>query len=299
MSRLALSLLCAFFLLGASETDERVITGDGVVAGSLNGVPFRLRVEPGALAIPIVTADIARQAGLKAGPFDWEYVIGEKKVEGESAVARIDFGKGPEKRRVAWTQRRAAETVDGVVGPGMLREDVIRFVLRPEIEGEREAVFRMVGQGGMEEKWGERFARIEVGGAPLRVQFDPLRARSVATANAGARLAAAFDGIIGQADGMMIIGFGIERPIRTLTLGTALQIGSLSLDEVAVRTNDFGSIDRIRTERRNSDPNEIVVRATTTRAKNHDQLILGADYLDACSQIIFDKRRKQIRLRCI
>ena len=46
------------------------------------------------------------------------------------------------------------------------------------------------------------------------------------------------------------------------------------------------------------DPDEIVVVAKGNRDANRDRLTLGADLLDRCSSIIFDKPAKQIRLTC-
>ncbi len=303
--RSLLLLTTAMVLLGASAPDERVIARGGLVNGSLNGLPLRLRVEPGAVAMPIVTEDAARRAELNAGPFDWSYQIGEQSVTGQSAVARIDFGTGRrERRRVGWTERPYASGFDAVVGPGMLREEVIRFDLGPARDGERTATLRMVGQGGMEEKWGERFALIQVGGEKLRVQFDPYQQRSTATANAGARIAAAHQGRLADDTHLLPIAYAIERPARTLRLGTPLEVGPLSLTSMSVRTNDFGSIRRIARDDGRApgpsepDPNEIVVSATVTKSSRYDQLTLGADVLQRCSRIVFDKERDEIRLTC-
>src|SRR5688572_6795030 len=102
MRRLALSLL-ALLTLGAAKPAEIVVQGNGVFNGSLNGVPARLRIDPAAVSVPIVTAQLARRAGMKNGIFDFEYVIGPKRVSGETGVALIDFGRGRIKRRVGFT----------------------------------------------------------------------------------------------------------------------------------------------------------------------------------------------------
>jgi hypothetical protein len=115
-----------------AQPGERVVTGDGIVAVTVNGAPGRLRIDPAAPALPILTEALAGRAQLRAGPFAFAYLVGPERVPGRSAVGRIAVGDEarPRKRRIGWTGRPYAGGADGVIGPGGLPEPVIRFVLR-------------------------------------------------------------------------------------------------------------------------------------------------------------------------
>src|SRR5690349_11181293 len=94
------------------QSQERVVSGDGIVTVTLNGAPGRIRIDPAAPALPIFTAPFAAgQAQLRAGPFAFAYLVGPQQVPGVSAVGRIAIGEGarPRKRRVGWTGRPYVE----------------------------------------------------------------------------------------------------------------------------------------------------------------------------------------------
>ena len=103
--RTAIIAALAPLLVSATAPREWVVRGDGAVSGSINGIPARLMIDPGATAMPMITSTIARRAGLKPSFFDFEYQVGPQRVIGESAVGRIDVGAGPDKRRIGWANR--------------------------------------------------------------------------------------------------------------------------------------------------------------------------------------------------
>jgi hypothetical protein len=292
-----LGLLIIGLIAGAARgPSEYVVRGDGMVGGTVNGVPARIRIDPAATATPILTTALAQRARLKAGPFDFEYLIGPKRILGQTAVTRLDFGLGSIRRRVGWTAAPYRGVADAVIGPGLLPVSAVRFELRPTRAGERVSILPMVGQGGIEDAWGERFALIDVGGSPLRVHFDPGRRRTIATASAGARIARAMGGHFSGAAEPVEIVFGVVRPVRSLQLERPLLIGPLSFRELGVRTHDFGSVRNI--PEANADPDEIVVVARGKKKPKGEQIKLGADVLDRCSSIVFDRAARQIRLSC-
>jgi hypothetical protein len=279
------------------QTGELVVSGDGIVPVTVNGVPARIRIDPAVPALPMLTTDYAARARLRAGPFAFGYMVGPEMVSGRSAVARIAVGAGarPRKRRVGWTGRPFAAGVDGVVGPGGLPHQIVRFVLGPARPGERTVALPMADEGGLLGGWGHSYAVIDLGGTPLRIRFDPHHPRTLATAGAGVRLAASNDARIGGEVESPEIAFGISRPVRTLHLGKPLQVGPLTITRLGVRTADFGNAASIREE--GGDPDEIVV---TARRRDHrrDRIAIGADLLARCSSITFDKRAREIRLTC-
>lgn len=293
-----LTIAASLLLTAAAPPSELVVGGDGVVPAIVNGAPGRIRIDPAVPALPMLATGWANRANLRPGPFAFGYLVGPEQVDGVSAVARIGVGEGatPRRRRVGWTRLPYLTGADGVIGPGGLPQRAIRFVLRPSMPGERTVSFPLVDEGGLFGGWGGTYALIEVGGAPMRIRFDPHHPRTLATAGAGVRLAAALDGRIGGETESLEIAFGIRRPVRTLRLARPLAIGPLTIATLGVRTSDFGNASSIREE--GGDPDEIIVTAGRRRNLRRDRISLGADSLARCSSILFDKRARQIRLTC-
>ncbi len=290
----------ALLLVGAAEParDEFVVTGDGVVAASVNGAPGRIRIDPAVPSLALLGPHWAASARLRASFFGFGYLVGPNEVAGASTVARIAVGAGaePRRRRIGWTARPYAANADAVIGPGGLPQPVVRFVLRSSLPGERTVSLPLVDEGGLFGGWGGMYARIDVGGSAMRIRFDPYHPRTLATAGAAVRLASAHDGTIGGETRSQEIAFGIERPVRTLRLARPLAIGPLSLSTLGVRTADFGSTASIREE--GSDPDEIVVTGRRRRDTDRDRIAVGADALVRCSSIVFDKEARQVSLTC-
>ena len=298
MTGTSLFVACGAMLLvaAADAPRERIVTGDGISPGNVATIPGRILVDPGAPSMLMLAPDYAARIGLRPGMFGMRYMVGPVSVDGSSAVTTIDTGGGPRKRRVAWTVRPYTADADGVIGPGGLVEDVVRFALRTPRPGERTVTLPMVDAGGLMGGKGGLFARIEHGGQPLKVRFDLRHRRTVATAGAGVRIAAALNGRTeGEVERAEIV-FGVERPVRRLHLAAPLQVGPLAIDRLFVRVADFGDASIIADER--DDPDEVVVTAGKKRDPDRDRLSLGLDQLDRCSSIVFDKPAGQIRLSC-
>ena len=277
--------------------NEYVVAGDGIIRVSVAGVPGRMRIDPAAFAVPLLDAPYANRARLRPGPFGFANLVGPKEIRGVTAVTRISLnGASPLKRRVGWTERPFYEGADGTIGPGGLPQQVIRFVLRPSLSGERTVTLPLVDEGGLLGGWGGMYALVQVGGTPMRVRFNPYHPHTLATAGAGVRIAAAHDGRIGGETRAVPIAYGVSRPVRTLRLGRPLQVGPLAIAALSVRTADFGNASAIREE--GGDPDEIVVIGKKRRNEARDRLWLGADQLARCSSIVFDKRARQVRLTC-
>lgn len=294
-------LLSSALALGAAPprpAAELVVSGDGIVAAMVADVPGRIRIDPAAPSLPILSASWAGRAQLRPGPFAGIYQVGPQQVRGVSAVTRIGVGAGaePRRRRVGWTARPYLAGADGVIGPGGLPQRVIRFRLRASLPGERTVTLPLVDEGGLFGGWGAVYALIQVDGAPVRIRFNPHHPQTLATAGTGVRLAGAFDGRLSGAAERVEIAFGIARPVRTLRLGRPLLIGPLAISSLGVRTNDFGDASAIPEE--GGDPDEIVVTGRARGNGGRDKISLGADSLARCSSIIFDKAARQVRLTC-
>lgn len=292
------SILALGLLTGAARpAQERIVADDGIVDATIAGVSGRIRIEPSGTAMPLITSAYAERAKLKSGMFSFDYAVGTQRVYGKTGVAVVDLGTGPFKHRIGWTERPYTTKADGVVGPGGVPEGIVRFVLRTPAPGEHTVALPMTDQGGLASGWGERYALIDLGGQPLRIRFDPYHARTLATASAAARIAVAQGGTLQGGVEKTEIAFGIERPVRTMTLARPLTIGPLQFATLGVRIADQGSAAGIPDAADPIDPDEIVVTAKS-RKPGRDRLSIGADLLARCSSIVFDKPARQIRLTC-
>ncbi|MHA6721509.1 hypothetical protein [Sphingomonas sp. RS2018] len=298
MSRMLLAG-AALLALTAAAPAERVIHAGQPVAATVAGVPVRLLVDPGAPSILMVDAATAGRAKLKPGPFAMRWMVGPVIVPARTAVVRVDSGGGVEKRRIGWTERAYADGVDGSVGPGGLKQDVVRIVLRAPRAGEHESMLPMVDGGGLFGGAAGLFGQVTIDGAPVRIRFDLRRRTNMTSAGAAVTLARVYDGLLAKEVHEGEVVFGVKRPMRVMTLARPLTIGTLALRTIDVRTSDFGNANGIATERAEPDPDEIVVTAKGKRNRDRDRISIGTDTLAACSSIVFDKRAKVIRLSCL
>src|SRR4051794_9841206 len=116
----ALMLIAVASVAAAEPPQELVVGGDGIVSGSVNGVPGRLRIDPAVPTMPILSTAWAQRVGLRPGPFAFGYLVGPETVRGRTAVAHIAIGNGVAavRHRVGWAERPFTAEADGVVGPG-------------------------------------------------------------------------------------------------------------------------------------------------------------------------------------
>lgn len=287
----ALALIVPFAVQAAKPGARPfIVAGDGVMPATIGGVAGRIRVTPWAPPAPVLNPDMAARIGLKGGWFGIVLKVGPVKVPGKTSVTRLGFAGMDFRRRVVWFDRRYDAGADAAIGPGGVPADVIRFNLGDPLPGERTVVMPMV-----QNLFQPTFSRIIVGGRAISILFDPQHVRTLATANAGAAIAAANGGKLVSGQGKAEIAFGIDRPVRTLKLATPLMVGPLRLDSMAVRIADGGSVSGIPDA--DADPDEIVVTAGKKRP-GRDVLIIGREQLDRCSSITYDKRAKTITLSC-
>ena len=295
----AIGLLAVGAALSAKDAPhERLVPADGLVAARIGEVAMTVRIDPAMIAMPMLDSAHAALAGLKAGPFPMQFAVGPQVFKGQTAIAPIALAGGaPFKRRVGWATRSRTAGIAGAMGPGGIPEPRVRFTLRPPVAGERAVTLPMMKSGGLFGDWGASEAMILVGGQPMRLRFDPHHPRTLATAGAAVRLAAAQGGTLSGAAVPVEIAFGVERPVRTLTLARPLQIGPLQLATLGARTSDYGRTSAI--AEAEPDPDELVVVARGKKADpSRDRLNLGADMLARCSSILFDKPARRITLTC-
>ena len=303
-SRLAERFLAKAGKPAAEREGERVVSGDALVAVTVNGRPLHLHVEPGGPGLMLLAPAVREELGLRMSGFlgfGVCYRVGGERACGGTHVAKVGWGaEKPEKRRIGWMNRDYRPPADGTVGPAGLPERVIRFALRPPRAGEQTVTLPMHGGTGLFGGWFAIDGVMNSGGTPIHVSFDPYRPHSLATASAAVALAASQQGTMTAETGRQEILFGIERPYRMMKLGRPLVLGGLSLDRIGVRVTEGNIAGRIAEEGaapEKADPDEVVVTAKVKKPRP-GSLIFGADALARCSSIVFDKRAREIRLTC-
>ncbi|WP_203308976.1 hypothetical protein [Sphingomonas beigongshangi] len=299
--------VAALTTIGAAPAERVVRIDDPFVAVSVNGAAFRVRIDPAAPNMPLIAKTADRGAKSRRMGISYVFGVGSTTIVADTEVARVDYGAGPVKQRIGRTRQPfAAVAPQGSIGPGGLPEPVVRFVLHAPLVGERTVTMAMVRPGFPEtlfgSGWAASEAQIMFDGAPLRVRIDPLHPRTLATAGAAVRIARHNDGTLSGEAVSTEIRFGIERPVRTMTLARPLAIGPLAIDRLGVRIADNGKADAIREADSGpvkTDPDEIVVTASgKKRDLRRDVVSLGADVLARCSSIVFDRAAAVIRLTC-
>ncbi len=308
-------LVSSVALAGDTVTAIRDVPVGGMIAATIDGKPVTLRVDPAAPGLVFVTTAVAERLALKGGALGLGYSVGGQGAMQATTVRPMTFGTNAVKRRIGfpsrkhetkgkaadprWVGRPYADVGDGTIGPASLPEPVVRILLNAPRAGERTVALPMVDGGGLLGKLSGTFAQITIGGQPIRVRFDPYHPRTTVTANAATLIAQAQRGTLAGLTAPVEIAFGIARPVRMMTLATPLLVGPLALSSLGVRTTDVGNAAAIPdADAPPPDPDEIVVVAKGKRDANRDRLTIGADLLDRCSAIVFDKPAKQIRVTC-
>jgi hypothetical protein len=289
-------------LATVQDQSEIIVKGDGIIRVGINGKIAALRIDPAAPGIPLIRRQFATKAGLKVkrgSPDDISYLVGRTLVPVRSQLVKVDFGRGVSKTRVGWSEVPFLNGADGSIGPGGFSEEVVRFVLRDPVSGEKTVALPMerdAPSSGGANQLSAIFGLIAVEGKPMRVCFDPHHARSLVTAGAGRRLARQNGGVISGDAVPTEIFFGVRRPVRTLTLQQPLQIGRLAIGSLGIRTSDRASVAGAEEI---GDAEDIVVTAKgIKRDPRSDTLSLGGDYLSRCSSIVFDRKKRVIELTC-
>lgn len=308
-------LMGSVALAGDTVATIREVPVGGMIAATIDGTPVTLRVDPAAPGLVFVTTAVAERLVLKGGALGLGYSVGGQGAMQATTVRPMTFGTDAVKRRVGfpsrkheikggvadprWVGRAYADIGDGSIGPGSLPEPIIRILLGAPRAGDRTVALPLVDGGGLLGRLSGMFAQIMIGGQSVRVRFDPYHLRTTVTANAATLIAQARGGKLVGIAAPVEIAFGIARPVRTMTLATPLLVGPLAVSSLGVRTTDVGSAAAIPdADAPPPDPDDIVVVAKGKRDANRDRLTIGADLLDHCSAIVFDKPAKQVRLTC-
>jgi hypothetical protein len=272
---------------------------DGLLAAAEGAppVPVRIHVGPDMPYRPFLTARLAEAARLVPVPVPHVIRVGPVRLDGTPSTAFLSMAGKAFLRGISWFEAPMAEGADVALGPQALPWNQVRFHLRPAQPGERRIRFAIVRENLI-----STVVRFRVGRQEVRLGFAPERPTSVATAAAGALLAATNGSTLGDTRERIRLATGVERPVRRMRLARPLSVEGLTIAGLMVRTRDFGgetSLPGLEPGDDEASPDEVVVTARADASPAVYYIMLGADALAPCSSITFDNRRQRVELSCL
>ncbi|WP_156397764.1 MULTISPECIES: hypothetical protein [unclassified Sphingomonas] len=269
---------------------------DPVIDVKIGEVPLRLRVALDQKRLIELNPDAADR--LAADPPDrrfrfdagFDALVGRETLKGVQAAAPITLNGRRLLVTVASHGRDCCAGVDGEIGIGLLPYATIRFS-RPEAGSDERSVDFLIDDSS---EHGPQ-AATPIGRETIFVQFSLHRQNSVATAAAGAMLAAAQGGHLTDG-GTTVAAFGVERPISVLHLDRAASVAGFRYLSIAVRTADFGGRHYFPADP--NEPRDIVVRKKVPLQEAWPVVLVARDRLDRCGEALFDGNSHVLTLRC-
>ncbi|MBC7519789.1 MAG: hypothetical protein H7268_01650 [Sandarakinorhabdus sp.] len=272
-----------------------------IVTITIDGVPLRLRVDPGGTRHVQINASAARRLGLGNSA---RLVAGKPADSGHSDTqigmvsARESTGNaiGHYADRdlplvLAWSDRDHVDGADGLIGPGFLPHDEIRLVRRAASAADRTTRLAM--------HWDDErglLGTVPVGDHVIDVQISPAAAQTIATAAAAAWLVAAQGGHVDGPVRDAVIAQGVARPVRDIVLDRPVTIAGITLARVATRLFDWSGKTSLPADAAAGD--EMVVRAKFDAQREWPKLAIGNDHLGACAEITWHRLPLAIELTC-
>jgi hypothetical protein len=243
-------------------------------------------------SIPTLPTDsaIIRPTAASASESGFDALVGRETLKGIQAAAPIMLNGRKLLVTVASHGRDCCVGVDGEIGIGLLPYATIRFSRPDAAPAERSADFLIDDNN----EHGPQ-AAMSIGRETIFVQFSLHRRASVATASAGAILAAAQGGRLTDG-GTTVVAFGIERPISILRLDRPASVAGFHYPRIAVRTADFGGRHDFPVDP--SEPQDIVVKKKVPQQDAWPVILVARDQLDRCGEALFDGNSHVLTLRC-
>ncbi len=288
----AIFVLSVLLSAAASASDDNSVlelTKDYTISVTINGQPFKLRVDPYIGDNRILNADTAQKLKLKGSMIGGLHMIGPVRIMAQSNVLNTDFGSIKDKKRVFWLRDRAASLqADGLISPAATPYKIVRYRVNAAHGPER--IFSLpLNRNG-------KNAELLVNGNVIALGFDLNRDETLVSASTGLLLTNEYKGGFIEEAKSTKIRFEVERPTRLIKLDTAIKIGGLPLDTMMVRVSDFGDATQIK-DAKNTDNDELVVSAASKQKPKH-VMIIGRGFLSRCSTLTYDFNLHQIQMSC-
>lgn len=274
------------------EVELRAMAGEPVEV-VINEQPVRIIVAPDAVSAVSMNGDAAERLGFEPSMFRFSYGIGSTQLLFNTDTVRYHMQGGSFRRRTAYSNRQIVGGADGVVGPGHFPQERVVLMLREETPEDRALTFPL-------ERMGRSLTGtlIEVGGVPIHVAFSFDRAETLVTATGGRIIADDLGGYFSGEPREIPILYGVDRPVRALSVRQPLMLGELEVRNIAVRFSDHGNADGIdEAAPEEGDPDEIVVTANTGDIPRQ-RMYVGMDTIGHCASITYDFDEEVLTLMC-
>ena len=288
---LASLLLLLPHVAGAADLKVEA-RADYLIDATVNGQPVRLRVDPGAPGYLILNPATATRLGLTPSLMRARTRIGPVRLTGSSREADVAIGGAAGRRRLLWFDRPVIAGADGLIGPADLPYDRVTFELAAPRDGEAQFEMPLEYTRGT-----GLYLPLRVGEHDFRFLFSLAKPFGLATAGAGAILAASYGGSWTGAAIDQPIDFEVVRPARPMGFAQPISLHGLELRAVHVRTGDNRGNLSLPPEP-DADPDEVVVTAASGQRAAF-VVVVGRDLLSRCSSLVWDNHIRRLSLRCL
>lgn len=282
---LALFVFASSALAHADELRLDASQGAPMVQATVNGRPVRLIVDTTLPALAVLTPDAATRLGVRRIPIVTAQMEldGDAVLQGRIGRPEIVFGNGRTRRTVVALLRAEAELgADGLIGPGALEYDNVRFVLHPGAQTGRTRDIQL--RTANHWLWDDDIADHEV-----VATIDLGRRQSLLGRRLTERLVE--DGVLSPVDGIWRTTFRLGIGMNVQTLAPRSGANDLALGEIIGHTDD------ILFPPEALEDDIIVVEGRSGRSLG-PTLYLGRSALAGCSEITYDRNAGQLRLSC-
>lgn len=223
--------------------------------------------------------------------------IGTTLIRGYLSTAVVSLGLHVKKSTVKWSLTDAYDFADGLAGPYAIPSSIIRYQLRKATGTERRLSLRLLPATA----WWVASTDRQIGGKQILFAFAPHFAETVASAAAAEAISSEFGGELDGVTRSVVISHNVQRPVKPMRLLRPVILGSVRIRRLLVRVADYGTVGSIPDA--TIDPSEsggdVVVTGRRIRSRPSHLDYLGADALQNCSSITFDKTRHMIDLDCV
>lgn len=221
--------------------------------------------------------------------------IGPTLIKGHVKEATLTLGPYTGTASVKFSDVDTYDTADALAGPWAIPFPVVRYQLHAPVDGERTLSVPLAS----ETNWWIATTVRRMGGKKVDFALAPHFATTVASSAAGAAMARELGGTLDGPPERVLVSHGVVRPARAMRLDRPFQLGPLSIDQLLVRTTDYGTSGVIKDSYVDPSeaPGDIVVKGQTKSRASYT-VYIGADALAGCSSITYDKPRRMIHLTC-
>lgn len=277
----------AWAISALAHADElRLDAGQGApqIEATINGRSVRLIVDTTLPALAILTPDAAQRLGVRRIPIATAQMEldGDAVLRGRIGRPEIVFANGRARRTVVTLLRAQPDMgADGLIGPGALGYDNVRFVLNADADGSNARTIPL--QTASRWLWND-----SIGDHSTVATIDLGRRESLMGRRLAQRLVES--GVLLPAGGVRRTTFrlGIGMNVQTLTPG-----GSLAgpLGEIIGHTDDELFPPQALEE-------DVIVVEGQGRRSLGPNLYLGRSAFDGCREINYDLSRGELVLSC-